>query len=261
MHRWYYLLLIALTAAMGWFGLSRLNYNVEVLDLLPQNMSGLEGTRVLRDTFQKANRLVITLEAEDAAVVEAAALSLEDHLMTLPQLCHKVSASPPMDRENGEAAGAELAGMVAYALLNAPPERVQALTEKLSGDGAEQAAAAMLEELATSQDAQVLAAGAYDPLGLTGPLFEAADPKLLGASGAGNGYRSSDGKFHLVFAEPLVASTDYHVVEKWLDRMRAEGLGAWKQKHPEFAGVAVAFTGEPTGDGAPGGVAGADDQS
>ena len=57
----------------------------------------------------------------------------------------QVSASPPMDRENGEAAGAELAGMVAYALLNAPPERVQALTEKLSGDGAEQAAAAMLD--------------------------------------------------------------------------------------------------------------------
>ena len=245
MHRWYYVLLIALTAAMGWFGLSRLNYNVEVLDLLPQKMSGLEGTRVLRDTFQKANRLVITLEAEDAAVVEAAALSLSDHLATLTKLCHKVSATPPMDRENGEAAGAELAGMVAYALLNAPPERVQALMEKLSGDGAEKAAAAMLEELATSQDAQVLAAGAYDPLGLTGPLFEAADPKLLGASGAGNGYRSSDGKFHLVFAEPLVPSTDYHVVEQWLGRMRAEGLGAWKQQHPEFAGVAVAFTGEP----------------
>ena len=131
MHRWYYVLLIALTAAMGWFGLLRLNYNVEVLDLLPQKMSGLEGTRVLRDTFQKANRLVITLEAEDAAVVEAAALSLSDHLATLTKLCHKVSATPPMDRENGEASGTELAGMVAYALLNAPPERVQALTETM----------------------------------------------------------------------------------------------------------------------------------
>lgn len=245
MQRWPYVLLIVLTVGLGWFGLSRLNYNVEVLDLLPQHMEGLEGTRVMRDTFQKANRLVITMESADPVVAEAASLSLAEHLETLKTLCHKVSSRPPMDSEGGEAAGSELAGMVAYSLLNAPPEKVRALTEKLSGAGAEEAARATLEELATSQDPQVLAAGAYDPLGLTGPLFEAADPKLLGASGAGNGYRSGDGTFHLVFAEPLEASVDYHVVTKWLARMRAEGIAAWKVKHPEFAGVAVAFTGEP----------------
>ena len=244
MHRWYYVLLVAVTIAMGWFGLSRLNYNVEVLDLLPQQMEGLEGTRVMRDTFQKANRLVITIEAADPVVAEAASLSLAEHLGTLKELCHKVSARPPLDSEGGEAAGAELAGMVAYALANAPPERVRTLTEKLSGDGAQQAATATLEELTTSQDAQALA-GAYDPLGLTGPLFEAADPKLLGATGAGNGYRSSDGTFHLVFAEPLETTTDYHLVDQWLSRMRQDGIAAWKGKHPEFSEVAVAFTGEP----------------
>jgi predicted RND superfamily exporter protein len=245
MHRWYYVLLITLTVVMGWLGLSRLNYNVEVLDLLPQNMEGLEGTRVMRDTFQKANRLVITLEAEDPVLVEEASLSLAEHLGTLKDLCHKVSARPPLDSESGESAGAELAGMVAYALLNAPPDRVRSLTENLSGDGAQKTAAAMLEELTTSQDAQVLAAGAYDPLGLTGPLFEAADPKLLGATGAGNGYRSSDGTFHLVFAEPLETTADYHLVQQWLDRMRQEGIAAWQTAHPGFAKVAVAFTGEP----------------
>ncbi len=245
MHRWYYVLLLVLTVAMGWLGLSRLNYNVEVLDLLPQKMAGLEGTRVMRDTFQKANRLVITLEGPDAAVVEEASLSLGAHLTSLPELCHKVSARPPLDSEAGEAAGAELAGMVAYALLNAPPEAVQGLAKKLSGDGAERAAASVLEELATSQDPQVLAAGAYDPLGLTGPLFAAADPKLLGATGAGNGYRSSDGTFHLVFAEPLETSTDYHVVQAWLDRMRQEGIAAWQAAHPAYQDVKIAFTGEP----------------
>ena len=245
MQRWSYVLLIALTAVLGWFGLSRLNYNVEVLDLLPQEMPGLEGTRVMRDTFQKANRLVITLEAEDAAVVEEASLSLAEHLGGLTELCHKVSARPPMDSGSGEAAGSELAGMVAYALLNAPPEQVQSLTGKLSGEGAGQQAAATLEELATSQDPKVLAAGAYDPLGLTGPLFEAADSKLLGSSGAGNGYRSSDGTFHLVFAEPLTTTPDYHLVMQWLERMRREGISAWQAKHPEFAAVKVAFTGEP----------------
>ena len=245
MHRWYYVLLIAVTIAMGWLGLSRLNYNVDPLDLLPPAMDGLEGTRVMRDTFQKANRLVITLEAVDPTVVEAASLSLAEHLGGLTDLCHKVSARPPLDSEGGEAAGAELAGMVAYALLNAPPERVRDLTGKLSGDGAGKAAAAVLEELATSQDAQILTAGAYDPLGLTGPLFAAADPKLLGATGAGNGYRSSDGTFHLVFAEPLEVTGDYQLVQKWLDRMRREGIAAWRGQHAEFANVKVAFTGEP----------------
>ena len=158
MHRWYYALLIALTVAMGWFGLSRLNYNVDPLDLLPRNMAGLEGTRVMRDTFQKANRLVITIEHEDPLVAEAAALSLADHLGTLKEWCHKVSARPPIDRGSGASAGPELAEMAAYALLNAPPDRVRALSEKLSGAGAERTAAAMLEELATSQDAQVMAA-------------------------------------------------------------------------------------------------------
>jgi len=245
MQRWSYFLLIILTAGLGWFGISKLNYNVEVLDLLPQNMEGLEGTRVMRDTFQKANRLVITLEAADPAVAEAASLSLADHLSGLTTLCHKVSARPPMDSEGGETAGAELSSMVAYALLNAPPQEIAALTEKLSGGGAQQQAAATLEELATSQDAQVLAAGAYDPLGLTGPLFHAADPKLLGASGAGNGYRSNDGTYHLVFAEPLETTSDYHLVTAWLQRMRQEGIAAWQAKHPEFAGLTIAFTGEP----------------
>ena len=245
MHRWPYVLLIIVTVGMGWFGLSRLNYNVEVLDLLPQQMEGLEGTRVMRDAFQKANRLVITLEAVDPTLVEAAALSLAEHLTALTDLCHKVSARAPLDSGAGEEAGDELAGMAAFALLNAPPDRVRALTEKLSGPGAEQTAAAVLEELATSQDAQVVTAGSYDPLGLTGPLFEAANPKLLGATGAGNGYRSSDGTFRLVFAEPLVVTTDYHLVGQWLGRMREEGIAAWKNKHPEWSGVAVAFTGEP----------------
>lgn len=247
MHRWYYVCLITLTVVMGWFGLSRLNYNVEVLDLLPQDMDGLEGTQVMRDTFQKANRLIITMEAEDPVLVEAASLSLAEHLNKLKDLCHKVSARPPLDGdgENGGAAGKELAGMVAYALLNAPPDRVRALTGKLSGDGAQQTATAMLEELTTSQDSQIMSAGAYDPLGLTGPLFEAADPNLLGATGAGNGYRSSDGTFQLVFAEPLMTTSDYHLVQEWLDRMRQEGIAAWRAAHPGFARVAVAFTGEP----------------
>lgn len=245
MQRWSYFFLIVLTIGLGWFGLSRLSYNVEVLDLLPQDMDGLYGTRVMRDSFQKANRLVITLEGEDPAVVEAASLSLAEHLGSLTSLCHKVSARPPLDNESSQAAGNELSGMAAWALLNAPPEEVQALAGKLSGEGAQKQAEAMLEELATSQDPTVLAAGAYDPLGLTGPLFKAADPKLLGASGAGNGYRSNDGTFHLVFAEPLVPSTDYHLVMQWLNQMRQQGVNAWKEKHPQYASLAVAFTGEP----------------
>ncbi|MDB6071401.1 MAG: Lipid biosynthesis acyltransferase [Verrucomicrobiales bacterium] len=245
MHRWYYVILIIVTAAMGWLGLSRLNYNVQVLDLLPQKMEGLAGTRVMLETFQKANRLMMTLESPDSAVVEAASLSLAEHLKGLKTLCHKVSARPPLDSESGEAAGQELSGMVAFALLNAPPERVAALSSQLSGPGAQSKAAATLEELATSQDPQVLAAGAYDPLGLTGALFEATDPKLLGATGAGNGYRSSDGTFHLVFAEPIEISTDYHVVTQWLQRMKTEGIEAWKKANPQFAGVEVRFTGEP----------------
>ncbi len=245
MHRIWYFLLVAVTVAAGWFGISRLNYNVEVLDLLPQRMAGLEGTRVLRDTFQKANRLVITLEGESPETVEAGSLSLARHLEGLNGLCHHVSARPPMDAEGGEAAGQELAGMVSYALLNADPAFVKELAGKLRGGGAQAVAEATLEELATSQDAQVLAAGAYDPLGFTGALFQAANPELLGATGAGNGYRSADGRLHLVFAEPLEPSTDYHEVTKWLDRMRSEGIEAWQQANPEYRDLRVAFTGEP----------------
>lgn len=224
---------------MGVFGFSRLNWNVDILDLLPRGMEGVEGMRVLRDGFQKAGRLVVTLEAEDAEKLERAADTLAERLAKVPGLCKRVDARPGLESQ-----GEELAEMAAWAWWNAPPEAVRAFVESLAGDGAGRVAERTLEEAATSQDPQVLAAAAYDPLGFTGALRRSAGSMLEGLST--DGYSSADGTFRIVFAEPAEPLADYRAAAAWLERVRNEGVAAWRAGRPEeSAGVAVAFTGEP----------------
>ena len=49
-------LFILLVALAGWFGVSRLDFDVDPLSLLPQDLPGLEGTRLLRDL--KSDQLI-----------------------------------------------------------------------------------------------------------------------------------------------------------------------------------------------------------
>ncbi|MES2706807.1 MAG: MMPL family transporter [Verrucomicrobiota bacterium] len=238
--RWIFLLvgLFLAAAGAGVFGISRLSYNVDLFDLLPKDLPGLNGTRLMRDAFQQRDRLVITLEDRDPARLHAAAESLAAHLRGQPQLCVKVKSSQTALEDPDF-----LAGIAAYTWLNAPPEDVKTLAATLEPDALPQKLAATLEELATSTDGQAMALGAYDPLGLGARSVSLFQGSAQG-SPAGDGFRSPDGRFQLIFAEAPMELKDYREAGAWLERMR-NTVRSWRDSGAEFAGLAFAFTGEP----------------
>lgn len=247
------LTLFLLAVGAGAFGISRLSYNVDLFDLLPKNLAGLNGTRLMRDAFQQKDRLVITLEDHDAGRLHAAAESLAALLRSRPELCVKV--------KSGQTALEDpdfLAGLTAFSWLNAPPEEVWALAAALEPQALEKKLAEKLDELATSTDGQAMALGAYDPLGL-GARSVAIFQGSLQGSPAGDGFRSPDGTFQLIFAEPPSELRDYREAVTWLARMR-EAVTSWRDGNgpagtatPEgaegagakYRGVTFGFTGEP----------------
>ncbi|RYD34712.1 MAG: hypothetical protein EOP86_10305 [Verrucomicrobiaceae bacterium] len=194
----------------------------------------------MRDAFQQRDRLVITLENSDPERLHAAAESLSAWLRERRGLCVGVKSSQTALEDPDF-----LAGIAAYTWLNAPPEEVKALAASLQPDALPQKLAAALEDLATSTDGQAMALGSYDPLGVgmrTLTLFQSSR-RGQGITG-GDGFRSPDGTFQLIFAEAPVELKDYRAAGAWLDRMRS-AVRVWRDGRPEFAGMNFAFTGEP----------------
>lgn len=238
--RWIFLLLglFLVAGGAGVFGISRLSYNVDLFDLLPKNLPGLNGTRLMRDAFQQRDRLVITLENKDAGKLHESAESLTAALRGRTDLCLQVKSGQTVMEDPDF-----LAGIAAFTWWNAPPEEVRALETSMEPDALPKKLAATLEEMAVSTDGQAMALGAYDPLGFgTKSLF-----LLQGGNHgkpAGDGFRSADGTFQLIFAESATELTDYREAGAWLERMR-EAVKSWKRGRAEFGDTSVGFTGEP----------------
>jgi hypothetical protein len=108
----------------GWFGISRLDFDVDPLSLLPQELPGLQGTRLLRE--QKRDLLLIAVQADDPALVEVTAEALAEHLASKPELCASVRSKSLLQSDP-----AIIAEVVAYLWLNAPPQEVAKLTASL----------------------------------------------------------------------------------------------------------------------------------
>ena len=70
MKRWLWLLLIPLA-----FGLVRLRFDVEVLNLLPSKLPVVQGLKLFQQHFAGAEELIVTLEADSAEAAEVSARS------------------------------------------------------------------------------------------------------------------------------------------------------------------------------------------
>ncbi len=241
MPRWFHVLLILATLILGAVGVSRLSWQVEILDLLPRGLPGLEGTRLLRDAFQKADELIITVEAPTSALAQAAVDSLVPRLSGQPDLYQHIRHRPAWESDPQE-----FAEMAAYAWWNAPPGRTEALTRRLSSGQITGEMDRLLEKLATSTDGQDIALGSYDPLGLTSMLMAGLDPSALQSSGGGaSEFSSGDGTFRLIYLDPAHPAPGYRETHAWLTALRADLDGPWRAEHPEFAPVRLGLTGEP----------------
>jgi len=231
--RWVWALLLL---PLLW-GLWRLRFDVEVLDLLPDDVPVVRGLKLQQQYFACRDELLITLRAPSPDTAETAARQLAEALRQEPHLVAGAIWQPPwLERPE------HLPEFLAFLWLNQPPARFAELVQRLSPGNLDRLLADSREQLATSLSPSGLAQLAYDPLGLT--RFPGAD---LGGFMVGENqdwFASAEGTFRMLFVKPAPALVDYRSSAAWFGDLKAAvrrcALSpAWPDR------VMVRFTGAP----------------
>lgn len=226
---------------VGWFGVSRLDFDVDPLSLLPQELPGLQGTRLLRE--QKRDLLLIALQADDPGVVEVTADALAEHLKSRPELCASVRSQSLLQSDP-----AIVAEVVAYLWLNAPPQEVTRLAEALAPAGLPAVLAKSRETAGASLDLQSATLSGYDPLGLARGALRQLTSGGGDMSGLmGDEFTSADGTLRLLFITPPgKALADYRAAHAWLQQIKQAVREEWlPRQEAEMQAVKIGFTGDP----------------
>ncbi len=223
-------------------GLWRLRLETEVFSLLPKHLREVQGLLQLHEHFVQRDELIVSIEGPSSAETQSAVSSLAEHLGKQSLLVKSARWSGVF--ENGETASA----LLAWALQNAPPERLKMIKERMEPTQIAPYLQSVLESLASSPDAALVQRRSYDPLGLMDALDLAA---AGGFDTSGFSLASEDGRMRLLFVEPKEPLHGYKHATKWLTELRAV-IEEWQKTIPSK--VVVRFTGEPaflseTGEG------------
>jgi predicted exporter len=231
---WLWLLLVVPIA----LGLSRVRFDVEVLNLLPADSSVVQGLKLYQQNFANARELMITLNAPDADTTEAAARKLAFALRERKDLVAEVTWQPPWLEHPGQSAE-----FVAFLWLNQPPAEFSALTNRLSVGNLSNTLAEARERLATSLSPNDLAWSGYDPFGLMRLPEEGGNAPASANSGQ-EFFASADGKFRLIFVEAARDLTSYRDCRNWLNEIKA--LAQARRGSGDLpSDVIVRYTGRP----------------
>ena len=232
-------LFILLVSLAGWFGISRLDFDVDPLSLLPQHLPGLEGTRLLRDL--KRDQLIITLQSEDAELLEVAADSLAEHLAVKKDLAASVKHKSLLQSDPEV-----IAEVIAWLWRNAPPEKVAALSASLAADKLPALLEKSREATVNSLDLQNATLTGYDPFGIARGALAMLSPNGDPAAMASDEFTSADGTLRLLFIQPPAAAlADYRTVNAWLTKLRQDIRETWQKSDESLAKVQIGFTGDP----------------
>ena len=87
---WWLLLLVPLV-----FGLSRVRFDTEVLNLLPDDVPEVAGLKLYQRHFTDTRELLITVRGPDAAAAESGARAIAEHLRSMTSLAARVTWQPP----------------------------------------------------------------------------------------------------------------------------------------------------------------------
>lgn len=233
------LFFVLLVIVAGVFGVSRLDFDVDPLSLLPQELPGLQGTRLLRE--QKRNLLLIAVQADDPALVEVTADALAEHLAAKPELCASVRSKSLLQSDP-----AIIAEVVAYLWLNAPPQEVAKLINTLDPASIAAVLAKSKEAAGSSLDLQNATLSGYDPLGLARGALSIMSGGGDMSSLMGDEFSSADGTLRLLFVTPPgQALADYRAANTWLTQIKKAVREEWLPQQGELTGVKIGFTGDP----------------
>ncbi len=226
------LLLLLLPLVMG---LTRLRFDVEVLNLLPADLPIVHGLRLHQSHFSTARELIITLEGSDAIAVKEAASSLAMRLRETENLAESVTWQLPWIEHP-----AKTAELAAFLWLNQPPEVFGEMTNRLANPQA--VLNETRERLATSFSPEEIARLSRDPFGLTSLPESTEVFDRLGQNRSL--FSSEDGTFRVVIVKPRSELHGYREVANWLVAIRSE-VNDWQNKNRISNGIQLQYTGGP----------------
>jgi predicted RND superfamily exporter protein len=212
-------------------GLSRISFNIDILKLLPTHLPQVEGLSLFLKNFAQPRELVVTLEAKDADTAEAAADELAELFRKRTDLVSRAVSRPPWEKNP-----ADLSELVAFLLLNQPPEKIAALTAGIAPERAAQTIATTLEKLNDSVSPQEIALRSYDPYDFAAPLSSAG----LMSGGTQSEFASADGAFRVIYVESAHAFPNYKAAIAWLNELKRTAAD-WRGARE----IKLGFTGEP----------------
>lgn len=225
------ILLLVLAAGYVFVGLSRIGFNVEILDLLPTGLPQVKGLSLYLRNFSRADELIVTVSAPGAAEAAEAAKLLSLCFSGHPETVGTVVAEPPWENDPEC-----LSGLAAYLLANSPPATVHRVTWKLSSREAARTARASLMEIASTPSPTEMFLLGEDPYRILPELF----PGGLPLESAGGGFSSADGTFRVLYVTPAAPLRNYRETAAWLEKIRSLSSSL-----PLGGRVRIAFTGEP----------------
>ena len=89
-HGWWLALLVPVT--LGFF---RLHFDADVLSLLPENISAVQGLKLYQQHFSNSRELILTVQGANAEEAKSAAQSIAEHLRRETNLVAEATWQPP----------------------------------------------------------------------------------------------------------------------------------------------------------------------
>jgi len=208
------LLGILLASGAVILGMLRLRFDVEVLNLLPENLPVARGLELYQQHFSEARRIIATVEAPTAEESEAAARALTVSLRPLTNLIASADWQPPWTENPGQ-----MSELIAFLWLNQPTAECSNLVMRLRPENVTNVLNETRERLSTSFSPNELAAAGYDPFGLMKiPGSTAGFSPMQGDQL----FTSADGTFRLVFIQAKASLKNYRQCRDWVSAVREE---------------------------------------
>lgn len=224
-------IVIALLVFTG-AGLSRISFNVDILKLLPTHLPQVKGLSLFLKHFAQPNELIVTVEAPTSEFAESTADALADALSKRPDLVQRAVARAPWEKRP-----ADLSELLAFLILNQPPEKIRALVDSLSPEEADATLKASMEKLGESISPQEVALLSYDPYNLAGVLSDAG---FLGSTAQQSEFSSSDGTFRVLYVVSPHNFPNYKAAIAWVKQIKQ--IAHATVTDPS---IHLGFTGEP----------------
>ncbi|MEO0447563.1 MAG: MMPL family transporter, partial [Verrucomicrobiota bacterium] len=224
------------------WGISKISLDVDILSLLPENLPEVQGLEVFLRHFSRPDQMVLVLSHEDPSLLREAEADLMASFREAPLLVEEVF-SDPSPKGNPQA----FAELVAYALINQPPEDLDRLLgQRLAPGQSSLVLENLLEEIAFGLSPEAAVEKGYDPFGLVQGAF-GPDRQLRGSTDGGPALLSQfppDLRLLYLRSPMPLALTENREMRSWTEALRSH-LAAWKNQHPRYSSVSAGLTGEP----------------